>query len=165
MGAYAKIVFSTQPCWMTVYNDMIAHKEHYLKQVIIICLYTCLFKWCAHIWGSTKSVLLNTSYMETEVLGSRSWRRCLSVFGWFPSPALNVWTRFKTMIFIMKKQHICLIFRIILSKNWMNNEKTEQQKRWLGRYGTTWSAFNFLLIIHFVVFKDSKSLPLDVQIW
>lgn len=62
------------------------------------------------------------------------------------------------------KKHICLIFRIILSKNWMNNEKTEQQKRWLGRYGTTWSAFSFLLIIHFVVFKDSKYLPLDVQI-
>lgn len=46
----------------------------------------------------------------------------------------------------------------------MNNEKKEQQKRWLGRRETTSSTFNFLLIIHFVVFKDSKYLPLDVQI-
>ena len=64
---------------------------------------------------------------------------------------------------IIKTKH-CLIFKIILSKKWMNKEKSEQQKRELGRCETTSSTFNFLLIIYFVAFKNSKFLSLDVQI-
>lgn len=46
----------------------------------------------------------------------------------------------------------------------MNKEKKEQQIDNRGICNSTSSTLNVLFIIHFVSFKDSECLPLDVKL-